>query len=85
MEKAKTITTSETEKLTVIVKVLSQGDIRHAHYELDNLADQETDPKKKQSLKNVCDALWEMTNYYGVEAIASDAIVHDREYMGGKI
>lgn len=79
------MTPTKTEKLTVMVKVLSQGDIRHAHYELDHLVDQEEDPAKKQSLKNVCDALWDMTNYCGVEAIASDAIVHDTEYMGGKI
>jgi hypothetical protein len=78
-------TTNDTEKMTVMVKVLDQGDIRHAHYELDHLYDQETDPVKKQSLKNVCDALWDMMNWYGVEAIASNAIVHDKEYMGGKI
>jgi len=78
-------TTTEIEKMTVMVKVLDQGDIRHAHYELDHLCDKETDPAKKQSLKNVCDALWDMTNWYGVEAIASNAIVHDKEYMGGKI
>ena len=85
MPDKQTVTTMETEKLTVMVKVLSQRDIRHAHYELDHLCDKETDPEKKQSLKNVCDALWEMTNWFGVEAIASDAIVHDKEYMGGKI
>lgn len=80
MTKAK----DKTEMLEVRVKILSQADIRHAHYELDRVRDKETDPAKKASLKNVCNALWEITNWYGIEAIASEAIVGDKEYLPRK-
>lgn len=78
-------TTPETKRLTVLVKVLSQMDIRHANYELDHLADNEGDPEKSAALRRVATALWDITNWSGVEAIASEAIVGDAEYMGGKI
>lgn len=79
------VTPAETQTLTVMVKILAQMDICHATYELTHLADNEPDPEKNAALRRVADALWDITNWSGVEAIASDAIVGDTEYMKGKI
>lgn len=78
-------TLKDAQKLSVMVKVLAQGDIRTAWYELDQLCMHEADPEKNIAMRRVADALWEITNWSGVEAIASEKIVGDAEYMKGKI
>ena len=76
---------SDTKTLTVKVLLLDQGDLRAANYALGHAIDIEKDQLTKSALKRVDSALWDITNWTGVEAIASAAIVGDPEYMKGKI
>ena len=61
--------------MTLPGKILAQSDICHAAYALYLAGEHEADPDKKAALKRVEDALNDITNWTGVEAVASDAIV----------
>ena len=59
--------------------VCSQGDLRAAQYALHLAAENEADPEKRAALERIEDALDNITNHYGADAIASDAIVEDAD------
>lgn len=67
----------ETIRKTVNVKICSQADLCHAAYALYLAKEQETDPQKKAMLERVEDALHDITNHTGVDAIASDGVQED--------
>jgi len=51
--------------------LVSQDDLRTVQYQLHLLSHTETDPAKLKSFKNVEDALWQISNHYGTDGIAS--------------
>lgn len=75
---------NETELLEVHVKILSQRDLRAAWLALTLLGDDEKDAQTASSLRRVRNALWDITNLYGIDAIGSDAIIGDHEYLPRK-
>lgn len=54
---------------------VSQAALRHADYVLTGIMEKENDADKKALLKEMIDALWPITNYFGVDAIGSKEVL----------
>ena len=59
------------------VQLVSQGDLRTASYALYLAEENEKDEEKKAALKRVQDALWQITNFYGVDAVGSYEVLKE--------
>ena len=53
------------------VQLVSQSDLRTASYAIYLAAESERDGEKRAALKRVEDALWQITNFGGADAIGS--------------
>lgn len=70
-----------TELLKVRVQIMSHADLSAASHALSNIADKETDKERADALERVSVALFDITNWYGIEAIGCDSIVGDHKYL----
>lgn len=59
----------------------SQADLCAAMYALYSAGEDEKDEKKKQSLRNVEDALNQITNHYGVDGIGNFDLLKEYEVI----
>lgn len=67
--------TTHTKRMVLAVAVLSQADLCAAQYALYLAGEREADPERKAALSRIENALHDITNHTGIDAIASDAIV----------
>lgn len=64
------------------LRLVSQADLRKVQYHLGQWADREDDPEVKAAFRNVENAIWDITNHYGFDGIASRELM--QEYFGGE-